>query len=55
VFVNGKSRGSSPPLRSIEVPPGSHAVEIRNTSFPAYTQRVEVRPGQSVRISHRFR
>jgi len=55
VLVNGKSRGSSPPLRSIEVPPGSHAVEIRNTSFPAYTQRVEVRPGQSVRISHRFR
>jgi hypothetical protein len=55
VFVNGKSRGSSPPLRSIEVPPGSHAVEIRNTSFPAYTQRVEVRPGQSVRIHHRFR
>ncbi|MGH8721884.1 MAG: PEGA domain-containing protein, partial [Burkholderiales bacterium] len=54
VFVNGKSRGSSPPLRSIEVAPGSHAVEIRNTSFPAFTQRVEVRPGQSVRISHRF-
>ena len=55
VFVNGKSRGSSPPLRSIEVPPGSHAVEIRNTSFPAFTQRVELRPGQSVRIRHRFR
>jgi hypothetical protein len=55
VILNGKSRGSSPPLRSIDISPGSHIVEIRNTSFPAYTQRVEVRPGQSVHIRHRFR
>ena len=55
VILDGKSRGSSPPLRSIDVSPGSHMVEIRNTSFPAYTRRVEVRPGQSVHIRHRFR
>ncbi|MDH3320577.1 MAG: PEGA domain-containing protein [Betaproteobacteria bacterium] len=55
VIVDGKSRGSSPPLRSIEVPPGSHVVEIRNTSFPSVTRRVQIRPGQSVRVRHRFR
>ncbi|MEO8718333.1 MAG: adenylate/guanylate cyclase domain-containing protein [Burkholderiales bacterium] len=55
VIVDGKSRGSSPPLRSIEVPPGSHVVEIRNTSFPSVTQHIKVRPGQSVRVRHRFR
>jgi hypothetical protein len=55
VFVNGKSRGVSPPLRSIEVAGGSHTIEIRNTSFPAHTQRVEVRAGEAVRIRHRFR
>jgi class 3 adenylate cyclase len=55
VFVNGKSRGVSPPLRSVEVPPGTHTVEVRNTSFPTHTRRVEVRAGEPVRIRHRFR
>lgn len=55
VFVDGKRRGVSPPLRTIEVPPGARTIEVRNTSFPTYTQRVEVRPGEPVRISHHFR
>jgi hypothetical protein len=55
VFVDGKSRGVSPPLRSIELPPGAHAIEVRNTTFPAHTQRVEVRSGEPVRIRHQFR
>jgi class 3 adenylate cyclase len=55
VFVNGKSRGVSPPLRSVELPPGTHTVEVRNTSFPTHTRRVEVRAGEPVRIRHRFR
>ena len=29
VLVDGKSRGISPPLRVLELPPGSHTVEIR--------------------------
>ena len=55
VFVNGKSRGVSPPLRSIGVPPGTHTIEVRNTSFPTHTRRVEVRASEPVRIRHRFR
>jgi class 3 adenylate cyclase len=55
VFVNGKSRGVSPPLRNFELPPGAHTVEVRNTTFPAHTQRVEVRSGEPVRIRHQFR
>ena len=55
VFVNGKSRGVSPPLRAIELPPGPHTIEVRNTSFPAHTQRVDVRSGEPVRIRHQFR
>jgi class 3 adenylate cyclase len=54
VFVDGKSRGVSPPLRSVTVPAGPHTVEVRNTSFPTHTQRVEVRAGDPVRIHHRF-
>jgi hypothetical protein len=55
VFVNGKSRGVSPPLRSIELPPGAHTIEVRNTTFPVHSQRVEVRSGEPVRIRHQFR
>ena len=55
VLVDGKSRGLSPPLRVLEVPPGTHKVEIRNSTFPAHVATVEVKPGEAVRIQHRFR
>ncbi|MGA7986291.1 MAG: PEGA domain-containing protein, partial [Burkholderiales bacterium] len=55
VLVDGKERGVSPPLRQIEVPLGSHTVEIRNTTFPSHVAKVEVKAGESIRIKHRFR
>jgi class 3 adenylate cyclase len=55
VLVDGKSRGVSPPLRELEIPAGPHTIEIRNTTFPAFRQRVEVKAGEAVRIRHRFR
>jgi class 3 adenylate cyclase len=54
VFVNGRSRGVSPPLRVLELPPGAHTIEIRNASFPPYVERVQVRAGEQVRVKHRF-
>jgi class 3 adenylate cyclase len=55
VLLDGKSRGVSPPLRVLEVSPGPHTIEIRNTTFPAHVARVEVKPGEAVKIQHRFR
>jgi class 3 adenylate cyclase len=55
VLVDGKSRGISPPLRVLELAPGSHTVEIRNSTFPAHVARVEVKAGEAVKIQHRFR
>jgi len=55
VLVDGKSRGISPPLRELEIPPGAHTIEIRNTTFPARVERVQVKPGEAVRIRHRFK
>lgn len=54
VIVDGKERGVSPPLRQIELPLGTHTVEIRNTTFPSHFAKVEVKAGESVRIKHRF-
>jgi class 3 adenylate cyclase len=55
VVVDGKSRGISPPLRVVELPPGAHTIEIRNSTFPALKQKVQVKPGEAVRIQHRFK
>ena len=55
VLVDGKSRGLSPPLRVLDVPAGAHTIEIRNSTFPAHVERVQVKAGETVKIQHRFR
>ncbi len=55
VLVDGRSRGITPPLRVLEISPGAHTIEIRNSTFPAHVTRIEVKPGQAVKIQHRFR
>jgi len=55
VFVDGRSRGVSPPLRTLEISPGSHTIEIRNSTFPSRTEKVDIKPGDAVKIRHRFK
>ena len=54
VFVDGQRRGASPPIQSLDLPAGPHRIEIRNGDFPAYVQQIVVKPGEPVRIRHRF-
>jgi hypothetical protein len=39
----------------LDLPPGGHTVEIRNSTFPAHIERVQVKPGEAVKIRHRFK
>jgi len=55
VLVDGKSRGLSPPLRVLDLPAGAHTIEVRNSTFPAHVQKVQVKAGEAVKIQHRFR
>jgi class 3 adenylate cyclase len=55
VFVDGRHRGASPPLRVLDIPAGTHTIEIRNSTFPNHVEKVSVKPGEAVRIRHRFR
>lgn len=55
VFIDGKKQGVSPPLKGIKIPPGRHTVEIRNTTFPAYQETVELQPGETRRIKYKFK
>jgi serine/threonine-protein kinase len=54
VYVDGDRVGVSPPVNEVEVAPGKRKVEIRNGSFPVYTQIVEIKADQKVRIKHKF-
>jgi hypothetical protein len=54
VYVDGSKKGVSPPLSSLKVAPGSHVIEIRNTSFSSYKQTVNLKPGEQLKIRHKF-
>jgi hypothetical protein len=55
VYVDGSRLGVSPPLRSIPLKPGKHRVELRNSSFPAHVETVDVKSGAEISVKHRFR
>lgn len=54
VYVDGKLQGVSPPLRFVQVTPGSHRIEIRNSSFPPYRETIVVQAAGKIRVKHRF-
>jgi serine/threonine protein kinase len=54
VFVDGVTRGVSPPLNRIALPSGVHVIEVRNGSAPPFSARVEIKPGQTLNLQHRF-
>jgi class 3 adenylate cyclase len=55
ILIDGRSRGISPPLRELEIPPGPHTIEIRNSTFQPHLQSVDVKAGETTKIRHRFR
>ncbi len=54
VFVDGTTRGVSPPLSKLTLPTGVHTIEVRNGSAPPFSARVEIKPGQTLALQHRF-
>jgi serine/threonine-protein kinase len=54
VFVDGVGRGVSPPLTQLSLAPGAYTIEVRNSSSPPFTVRVELRSGESISLQHRF-
>lgn len=55
IFVDGKSVGIAPPLTTLQLDAGTHRVEIRNQGFASYRDTVHLKPGQSLKIRHKFR
>ncbi len=54
IYVDGRKYGVSPPLREIEVKPGRHKIEIRNTTFPSYVETIDAEVGSRIKIRYKF-
>ena len=51
---HGVLRGKTPALTRLQVPPGSHRIEIRNGRFPPHVSEIDARPGEQLVVKHSF-
>jgi class 3 adenylate cyclase len=54
IYVDGSKRGISPPLKSLNLTPGKHRVEIRNSQFAPYKETIEVKSGVDHTVKYAF-
>jgi len=55
VYVNGKSRGVSPPIKSLKLAPGKYRIEVRNSNLAPYDETIEVKSREEVTVRHNFK
>ena len=54
IYINGKKEGVCPPLTTVKLKPGKYTIEVKNTSFPIYSQVVEAKSNGIIEIRHKF-
>ncbi len=54
ISVNGNTLGTTPPLTHVELPEGSHRIEVSNPAASPVIKTVQVKKGEPVVISHQF-
>lgn len=54
VFVDGVSKGNTPPLKRLEIRPGLHSIEVRNSAYPPYRLEVNLASAEEITITHSF-
>lgn len=54
VEVDGRPKGTAPPLSRLALSEGSHQITLRNADFAPMTLQVEVSAGKPVTLRHRF-
>ncbi|MDB5906687.1 MAG: serine/threonine protein kinase [Massilia sp.] len=54
VYVNGRERGVSPPMKRLMIPAGKQKIRIVNPSFPDYSVTVDSASNKSGTIEHDF-
>lgn len=54
VVVDGRVRGTTPPLRELALRPGPHRIELRRGDDPPHTVDIELAAGAHVDVRHSF-
>jgi hypothetical protein len=54
IYVDGKPHGRTPPVNTVDLPPGRHRIELRNPAQPHYVTYTTLEPGDVRRIRHQF-
>lgn len=54
VFVDGVSKGLTPPMKNLEVAAGKHVVTIRNPGSPPLEIALNLKAGEETTITHTF-
>jgi len=54
IYVDGKPRGTTPPLKTFDLPPGRHRIEVRNPVQPPHITFATLQAGEVRRIRHEF-
>jgi len=54
VHVDGKMHGVSPPLQELELSPGRHRIELKNSASQPHVVTVNAKSGERIRIKHKF-
>jgi class 3 adenylate cyclase len=54
IYIDGSKRGTSPPLKALNLSPGKHRIEVRNSQFAPYKETVEVKSGIEHTVKYMF-
>ena len=54
VYIDGKFHGATPPVTTLDLSPGRHLIEVRNSSQPTYLTYATIRAGEVRSIRHEF-
>src|SRR4029450_10067408 len=50
LYINGKRKGRSPPLKELVLEPGRYTLEIRNDKFRPYRESIDLRRSTKAKI-----
>jgi hypothetical protein len=54
IYVDGKPHGTTPPVKTLDLPPGRHRIEVRNSAQLPHLSFATLEPGDVRRIQHAF-
>jgi hypothetical protein len=54
IYVDGTLKGTSPPLKRIQLPAGKHVIEVRNAALKPMVVELAIGPGEEFAVQHVF-